>query len=278
MDFFKPYFNEARFLNKYIIGSLAVILISYSVYAFLNADIVAWLGSEDSFFEWLTAISFLVVSAIFGFLFPKRRNVFYLVFSIAFFIGFGEEISWGQRVFDFRTPDLLHAYNVQKEFNLHNLELLNRVKIGGEAKSGISRLLEINLLFKIFTIIFAVLLPLSVYHSRKISSLTSRIKLPVPPVTISVFFVLNWLTFKLILDYFLPEGKIFQYYDTDTEIFEFVSAFIILIIAFYFLNKRHLVAPGKDVKQVLEMRASASDNRVTSADKVLSREHADIGV
>ena len=33
----------------------------------------------------------------------------------------GEEISWGQRIFDFETPDFLMHLNVQNEFNVHNI-------------------------------------------------------------------------------------------------------------------------------------------------------------
>ena len=33
----------------------------------------------------------------------------------------GEEISWGQRIFSFSTPEILTAINDQNEFNLHNV-------------------------------------------------------------------------------------------------------------------------------------------------------------
>lgn len=33
----------------------------------------------------------------------------------------GEEISWGQRIFGFETPDWLKTKNLQKETNFHNL-------------------------------------------------------------------------------------------------------------------------------------------------------------
>src|SRR5690606_26277451 len=35
--------------------------------------------------------------------------------------GAGEEISWGQRIFDIETPAALKARNAQEELNLHNL-------------------------------------------------------------------------------------------------------------------------------------------------------------
>ena len=33
----------------------------------------------------------------------------------------GEEISWGQRIFGFATPDFLMHLNEQKEFTVHNI-------------------------------------------------------------------------------------------------------------------------------------------------------------
>jgi len=251
MNFIKVYLKEARFLKWYIAASLTIIILSYSVYALLEVDHVATLGSEDQLFEWLTAISFLIGSIVFAFLFLKRRNLFYFLFAALFFLGFGEEISWGQRVIGFKTPVAIQSHNVQKEFNLHNIELLNRENKEGEKKTGLSRLLEVNLLFKFFTIIVAVILPLAVFHSRRVAAFTTALKVPVPPITITLFFVVNWLIFKIILEYYLPSGEIFQYYDTDTEIFEFVSAFIILVLSFYFYNKRQIIVPGKDLKQVI---------------------------
>ncbi|HLN55334.1 MAG TPA: hypothetical protein VK207_05045 [Bacteroidales bacterium] len=245
------YLREAKYLKWYIVAVILAIILSYSVYSVFYVEVVADLGREDRFFEWLTAICFLLVSVLFGILFATKLNIFYLVFSVIFFLGFGEEISWGQRIFGFRTPELLHQVNVQKEFNFHNIELLNRESMKGEAKSGLSRLLEVNLLFKILTIIISVIIPVAVYHSNKIARFAQKIRLPVPPLTIALFFAVNWLVFKLVLDYALPEGRIFQYYDTNTEIFEFVSAFIILVIAFYFYRNRNIIVPGKDLKQVI---------------------------
>ena len=55
--------------------------------------------------------------------------------SIVFFLIAGEEISWGQRIFDLATPDYLSSVNEQDELNFHNINkrffdrLLDRVTI-----------------------------------------------------------------------------------------------------------------------------------------------------
>jgi hypothetical protein len=88
------------------------------------------LAVEDSLFEWtsvlllFTGSGFLAVSAL--------RNTFaagrwsraggiaiFLAF-IMFVIGM-EEVSWLQRVFDWRTPEWIREVNVQRETNFHNI-------------------------------------------------------------------------------------------------------------------------------------------------------------
>ena len=46
---------------------------------------------------------------------------FYLACALVFFVVAGEEVSWGQRVFDIKTPEALVALNYQQETNVHNL-------------------------------------------------------------------------------------------------------------------------------------------------------------
>ncbi len=55
----------------------------------------------------------------------SERNAFricvYVIGGIAMAFAAGEEISWGQRIFGFSTPDFLADINDQQEFNLHNI-------------------------------------------------------------------------------------------------------------------------------------------------------------
>lgn len=52
----------------------------------------------------------------------KIAKFLLLMACIAFTMVVGEEISWGQRVFGFATPENIEAINRQGETNLHNLE------------------------------------------------------------------------------------------------------------------------------------------------------------
>lgn len=44
-----------------------------------------------------------------------------VLLAIILFLMAGEELSWGQRIFNWKTPDLIATYNIQKETNFHNL-------------------------------------------------------------------------------------------------------------------------------------------------------------
>jgi hypothetical protein len=234
----QTYLKEISRLKLYIVIISAVLLASYSVYFFLDINTVSKLGMEDNLFEWVTALSFLAASFICLMAFLSARNFWFFILFILFFTGFGEEISWAQRIINFKTPASIAAVNVQEEVTIHNLVLFNRSDFAGNVKHGLSRLLEINFLFKLFTVIYGIIVPLAVYYLTYFSKLAKTIRLPIPPLSLGIFFLVNWLSFRLILQLFLPLGVIFQYYDTDTEIFECISAFILLVISIYFYNER----------------------------------------
>jgi hypothetical protein len=88
------------------------------------------LAVEDSIFEWASALllfmggGFLAVSARRTMFVAGRRS---MTSGLAMFLGLimfvigMEEVSWLQRVFDWRTPGWLREINAQRETNLHNI-------------------------------------------------------------------------------------------------------------------------------------------------------------
>ncbi len=92
------------------------------------------LYGEDHFFEWMTVV-LLLLSAIFLVLsvYPLRNvkqlktveidSIRLIILGISLFlILFAmEEISWGQRIFNWQTPEGIFKSNYQKETNLHNI-------------------------------------------------------------------------------------------------------------------------------------------------------------
>lgn len=239
MESLRLYFRELHYLQNYIMFILIMTVLSYSVYFFFDQATVASLGDEDHFFEWMTSLSFLFCSIIFLYLAAKKRNIILLLMAAAFFVGFGEEISWGQRILGFETPESLYAINMQKEFNFHNIMTW-----------------EINFVFKLFTLCFGILLPFCVFHFRGVSNLARRMRIPVPPVTLGIFFLADWIVFRLFIQFVLVEGATPKYYFACTEIYEFITSLVLLVISIFFLVHRRLIAEGTDIKEHLESDAT----------------------
>lgn len=51
----------------------------------------------------------------------RKTAIICFLLAIILFLMAGEELSWGQRIFNWKTPDLIATYNIQKETNFHNL-------------------------------------------------------------------------------------------------------------------------------------------------------------
>jgi hypothetical protein len=153
--------RQSSFLFKpaVYIAIVIYIALAYSILAMGNNWIAATIP-EDHYFELVGAFSFLVTSLLFfyGFQLARKtldnswislvKKLVYLGLALLFFFGAGEEISWGQRMLGFQTPEPLSQVNRQEEFNLHNLS-------AWEA----SDFLDPDRLFDIFWFLFAVFTP-----------------------------------------------------------------------------------------------------------------------
>ena len=246
-----PYIKEIKYLKFSMMAVALVLFLSYSVYIFFDVKTVSNLGADDHFFEWLTPIFFWIGCAVFFLTFLKTKNPFFLILAIAMFIAAGEEISWGQRIFGFKTPEVLEKTNVQDEFTLHNIAIFNSVDFKGTPKHGLARLLEINFLFRLCTILFGIVLPFCVYHFKFISRITMKIRMPIPPISIGLFFFISWITYWILHSFILPSDSPKEYLSAAGEIYECIASFIILIVSLYFYNNYKIVSIGKDIKQVI---------------------------
>jgi len=86
-----------------------------------------YFAQEDRPLEWLSALFLLGASALFAFESVRRRRdavglVCAGLLCLALFVIGMEEISWGQRLFGFATPERLAEANWQAEFNFHNVQ------------------------------------------------------------------------------------------------------------------------------------------------------------
>ncbi|MEO0393093.1 MAG: hypothetical protein AAF213_07595 [Pseudomonadota bacterium] len=105
---------------------LGFFLISTIGEQFASQEIVAWLGSEGSPYELIQFAIMVIALAIAVFVLFKmdhqrRWLMAYMgIAAIACLYVAGEEISWGQHLLDWRTPEFWSSINDQNETNLHN--------------------------------------------------------------------------------------------------------------------------------------------------------------
>ncbi|MGQ0654504.1 MAG: hypothetical protein ACT4P4_19945 [Betaproteobacteria bacterium] len=227
---------EAVSLRLYIVAAAATIALSYSTYLVFDASAMIALGREDGVFESLTVVFFLIASALFFVTWRRSGNVFFLLLSFALFVGAGEEISWGQRLIGFATPSAVAATNVQNEFNVHNLAVLNATDMRGQYKQGLAKLLTVNFLYKLFWLGFGVLIPLAARASAVADAVLRRWRFPLAALPIGLLFLVNWLGYRFTFSLLHP-GENMHYYAAAMEIQESLSAMVFMMLGFWFLKE-----------------------------------------
>lgn len=135
----KSIFNLSVSLNRTYAASVIVALFFIiSISGIIFPSLSEWSAkianrnyNGEGLIEYLEAVCWLCSSILFFILFLRYIKInswnivaFWLVgFSLFSFVCFGEELSWGQHVFQFETTEILQEYNKQNEFNVHNLNI-----------------------------------------------------------------------------------------------------------------------------------------------------------
>jgi hypothetical protein len=172
------------------------IALTYAVLAMGNSVIAATIP-EDHLFEIVGAGSLFITAVLFLYAFLVARKTMektrgslvkqlvYLGLATLFFFGAGEEISWGQRILGFETPEVLTQINKQEEFNAHNLTVW-------QDTTGF----DANRLFDIFWFSFAVLTPAAALVAPSFKRVAGKF-IPIVFWGIGLAFVYNYLWAKL---------------------------------------------------------------------------------
>ena len=180
--------------------------------------------AEDGIIEYLTAIFLLSISIfLIKKLFEMEKkisvnNLGIIIFSIIFFFGFGEEISWGQRIFNIETPPFFSENNLQSETNIHNL-MIGGVKL--------NKLIFTNGLFFIFSFYFLAI-PYLYTKSNNVRTLINRYSIVIPKHSQSVIFISS-----TIIIYIFSHERI-------SEIWECLFAFTMLITSINPSNRKEI--------------------------------------
>lgn len=105
-----------------------LLYLMFSIIKLWPFDFFKKIVQEDNFVE-NTQFFVVLISSIISFLiakyFIKINKIFfilYLIFTIILFLIAGDEISWGQRILNYKTPQKIEIQNTQNELTFHNLE------------------------------------------------------------------------------------------------------------------------------------------------------------
>lgn len=246
----KQYIKEIKYFKVEIISIIALIFFSCFLYLLLDEKTIIRIAKEDGLYEWGTAIFFLFASILFFLSYVRTKALLLCLMAVVFFMGFGEEISWGQRLFNIKEPEILNSINVQHELNMHNIQLFNDRNFQDIKKTGLQRLLEINMLYRISSVIYLIFVPVFFYHFKWRPIKKEKLRMPVPPVSFGIFFFLSWAVFYSLKYIFIGNGRDEEYFKTPIEMFEFTSAFIYFLTSLYFYRNKALFL-ARDVKQNL---------------------------
>ena len=124
-----------RFVIKYckshpwFVGLLTSFYLIYLISRIFFVDtLFLFLFYEDGLFEYLTTVFFVVGAFFFLLRLSKNKKrmsgytkLFIFALVVFCFVVGMEEISWGQRIFGFETPEEYEKINIQGETTVHNL-------------------------------------------------------------------------------------------------------------------------------------------------------------
>jgi hypothetical protein len=172
------------------------------------------LAPEDGLVEYGTAILLTVACGILVALAARNsghRRWLLLLYSLAFFLAAGEEISWGQRIFGIESSEFFLENNYQGETNFHNLVINDEQLVS----FWFGQLLTLIVL--LYLVVLPVLHPLVGWVRR----LADFLAVPVP-TRLAAALAVAWSLLVVWID--LPR---------NWEVYEFVFSVLVCLI---FLN------------------------------------------
>lgn len=204
----------------------ALVLIASIAGAVISHQNLGWYEGvyvkEDGFIEWMTVLG-LFTGAVACFyrisiLKPFRGRLFLsclFILGCLFLFGIGEEISWGQRIFDVKSSEFFLKNNSQGETNFHNLV------VGGKKINKII----FGTLLGILIGIYFLILPFLYRKVEKVKKLIDSMAIPLP----KYFHIAAYLLLVVITE-FIAGGK-------KGEILEFGGVWIFALMTIRPFNR-----------------------------------------
>jgi hypothetical protein len=146
--------------------------------------------------------------------------VLYAVLALGFVFLLGEELSWGQRVFGWGTPEALEALNKQGETNIHNIEGV------GATFKWVQMLVGA----------YGAFLPLLVGRLSGLGRFRRELSFLVPPVSLTPFFgcMFLWRLYRNLLE---PPHRFYYVVSEYNEVVELVLALGFFFFMVYQLRR-----------------------------------------
>jgi len=206
---------------------IAAGLFVLTLWQLFEPDSMGWWAEEDGPFEYATAVVYGVSTVIFGIMakrgdFPLNSarhlgRAILVIGALGCFFIMGEEISWGQRLIGFETPEAWADINYQDETTLHNLDWVYTNFTS--SKTGIFR----ANLFNLMMVGFGVALPVIALMPWA-RSMIARLAIPIIPLRYALLFAGAWLYGKYLVSYA-------DHFNTPPEVREFLFSIGILMFA-----------------------------------------------
>jgi len=220
---------EVKYLLEKEIGFLLLIAfivvgVAIMYYAVFDVPYYEYIMQEDFWIEYgsalfwlLAAVIVLLQTLILLFRKPSKSQLVINVLLILFFIVCaGEEISWGQRIFKFQTPEFLKMINVQNETTLHNI---GSISVFSNA-------------FFLGSLIFFLYIPFLVKRNTTVKNVLHYLHFPIPSRFTTYVFIAALVVWVFLGVRFGTLGfHPFSFYaenyysQMDDEFFEFFAAY-----------------------------------------------------
>ncbi len=216
--------NSGRSLLVWTVIALVVIGSMVLTY-FVDMDAYIWLGTEDKPGEDMTAVFYFVAGVILLLHSWKQKKAgstllqqsLPILLGLFFVFIAAEEISWGQRIIGFGTPESMQSVNKQGEFNLHNFGIFDKK----------DALIDQHRALNLFVLFQGILLPLAYRFWPFARRTMNRINFPVVPLACVIFFVLS------MGHLVLAKSLVRHWAHTEVRELMFSIGFFVSVIAVY---------------------------------------------
>jgi hypothetical protein len=144
VDSDSAHWRMARWLAWTLLLAPLPVMLGFMALGIVSMSTFHGLVDEDGPVEWAQFVIIFAASIVFAVAAARAYRlgrpglaIIYMIVALGSFVTAGEEISWGQRVFGWATPEVLEPINHQGESNIHNISIVQHAFNVGELVAGL---------------------------------------------------------------------------------------------------------------------------------------------